>query len=474
VTVQETHAQTRQRVRVTVSGDGMSATLILFRPSAGESAISFDEIVEQVHITGIVHGFDEGAARRCLEQENFNNPVTIATGTKPVKGSNSTFSYHFDTSNDHTPKEDDDGRIDYRSIDFIISTDKDAVLVTKTPPTPGVPGKTVTGKEIKAPSGRDIPFDKGENTAVSEDGLSLLATAGGAIVYRYGKVAVSDLTTIRGDVDHTVGNINTKGSVRVTGHIKAGFKVDVQGDLEVGGNVEDVEASAGGNISVKGGFFGKSDGVMTAGGDITVKFAEGQRLQAQGSVLVGGEIINCQVYARDKVVVKGRNSKIIGGDVKAGKQIRAGKLGSDAGTATHLHVAYDPELMKQYAHTQGEIDRLKADGERVKEALVSLYKLQLAGQLPPAKQKALEELKQFKDDLPATIELLEQRKRAIEEKLQEYAGAQIIAEDMIYPGVVAHFGMVYREIVDEQAKCKLTIDGTRISISEFHDSDGRQ
>ena len=56
---------------------------------------------------------------------------------------------------------------------YIQNINKGGVLVRKTPPTDGANGKGVNGREVVAPRGRNIPFNNGENTRVSEDGLEL-------------------------------------------------------------------------------------------------------------------------------------------------------------------------------------------------------------------------------------------------------------------------------------------------------------
>jgi hypothetical protein len=457
----------RQRARVTVAGDGMSATLVLFRPAADEDAVSVEEVMEEVERAGLVHGVNEDLVKKLVVEENYNNPTTIAEGTRPIKGENSQFTYHFDTSNKHTPKEDEDGRIDYKDISFIQNIDKGAVMVTKTPPTEGEPGKTVTGKDVKAPVGRDIPFNKGANTHVSEDGLTLFASASGAIVYLHGKVSVNDLTIINGDVDYSVGNINCKGSVRVCGDIKAGFNLTIDGDLEVNGHVEDCSIDVGGNISVKSGFFGKGEGRMQAGGDVTLKYVEGQKVISGGNIYVGGEIINCNLTAKDKVIVRGRKGKIVGGDIKAGREIRASVLGADVGTATHLYAGYDAEIWRKYHEVRMEIKRLTDDGERVKAALYNLYRLQMTGKLPDDKKLALEELQKFRDELPGNMEILKNRKAELEEKMQEYRDSAIIAEKKMYPGVVGHFGIIYYENLEERLACKMIPDGYQVALADY-------
>jgi uncharacterized protein (DUF342 family) len=463
----ESSTQTRQRAKITVSSDSMSATVMLIKPHEDELPITLEEVMEEIKKAEVVEGINHEAIKQCVDGQSYHNPVVIATGTKPVKGENSTFTYHFDTSSKGKPKEDKDGRIDYKNISFIQNTEKEAVLVTKTPPTPGVPGITVRGKDLQPPSGADIPFKKGKNTVVSDDGLTLIAAKSGAILFTHGTVAVNDLTIIAGNVDHTTGNIDCRGSVKVSGTIKAGFSLTIDGDLEVRGNVEECQIDVGGNVNVKGGFFGKRSGIMKAGGDINVKYAEGQRLAAGGSIYAENEVNNCDVVAGDRVVVKARKGKIIGGTIKCRNEIRAADIGSETGTITHVHVAYDPKLMKKHVEAIQELERLQADGKRVKQGLVALYRLQQDGALPPDKQQALAALEEFKKDLPANLKAMESQKADVEEKLREAAGAMVAAQNMLYPGVTVHFGIVYKEIIKEHSNCKLTMENNGICLSSL-------
>jgi uncharacterized protein (DUF342 family) len=463
----ETSSMKRARVALTIAKDSMSATVILRAPQEGDPPITVQEVEEELAAKEVTYGVDHETIERMVANNEYNTPTKIAEGLPPERGENSKFEYHFDTDQDHRPKEDDDGHIDYRNINFIQNTDKGTVLATKVRATPGKPGTNVRGKEIKGPDGRDLPFNNGLNTEVSEDGMSLLAAASGAIQYKYGKVAVNDVLTIHGDVDHTVGNLNCKGTVRVTGDVKAGFEVKVDADVEVNGKVEDSTIIAGGNIYVKGGFFGKSDGIMKAEGNVTVKFAEGQRIESGNDVTIGGEAINCIIEAGQRVLVKGRRGKVVGGQVRAGTEIRAAQLGSETGTLTSLTVAYDAELIDRYNDIIFELKRIKEDNARVKEALYSLYRAQIDGALPPDKQAALEKLEKFRKDMPDTVNELMHQKKEIEDEIAKNKDAVIVAEDILYSGVKASFGIVYREILEDYKCCKLTLDSGKVLVSDY-------
>lgn len=465
--VAETTTNTRARIAVTVSKDVMAASVLLRAPQQDEAPITVDEIMAELDKAGVVFGMDKAVIQKAVDKGEYNIPTRVASGRKPQKGVPASFVYHFDTSETLRPKEGEDGHIDYKDINFIQNTEKGALLVTKVPATSGQPGMSVLGKEIKGPNGRDLQFNHGAHTEVSEDGLKLHATASGAIQFQHGKVSVSDVIVIKGNVDHNVGNIDCRGSVRVTGDVKAGYNLKLDGDLEVNGNVEDCTLEVEGNIYVKGGFFGEGAGVMKAGGDITVKFAEGQKMFSGNVVMVGGEIINCQVVAKERVIVKGRRGKIIGGSIGAGQEIRASVLGSDAGTATHLTVAYDHKLMAKHTEVMKEIQRLIEDEPRIKEALVALYRLQMDGKITPEQKAALDKFEQFQKDLPLSLESLNHQKAELEEEMKQYADARIVAEEAIFPGVRAQFGIVYRDINEEKERCKLTLDNNKVMISEY-------
>ncbi|MEW6412638.1 MAG: FapA family protein [Candidatus Zixiibacteriota bacterium] len=457
----------RRRVAVTVTKDSMTASIILREPPVEDPPITVEEILEEIEKAEITYGLDRSAIEKAVEESAFNEPITVAKGIPPKRGENSQFAYHFDTSHDHRPDVDRDGRIDYKNIHFVQNIEKGGLLVSKTPPTPCIPGYNVYGKPIKGVDGRDIPFKHGINTVVSEDGMKLLAAASGAIIYLYGKVAVNDVMTVKGDVDFNVGNIDCRGSVRVQGGIKTGFELKIDGDLEVNGNVEDCDIDVKGNIMIKGGFFGKGEGKMRADGDIFLKYAEGQRIEAGGDIYVGGEVINCRIIAGGNVWVKGKKGKIVGGDVKAYKEIKASFLGSNVGTVTRLAVAYDAALMQKYEENVAETKRLQEDMAKVKEALYTLYRQQIDGKLSPQQQEALGQLEKLKEDIPATLDKLAEEMTQIEDTLAQLEGAAIIAEDTLYPGVRAAFGIVYKEILKDAKKCRLKLEGKRILVAPY-------
>jgi len=466
-------AGTQHKARVTITKDGMHAMLVIYPPSPGEAAPVLADIALALDKVGVVFGLDHDLIAKALREEVYNTPIPAAVGNPPKKGQDSIHTFTFDTNNNHSPHEDADGRIDYKRLNFLQSAEVDQVLATRSMPTEGSPGTNVMGKPIPAAAGREIPFRAGSGTKVSADGKTLYAAVTGAICHRNGEVSVKDVVSINQDIDTATGNIDCRGSVRIGGDVKTGFSVTADGDVEVSGAAEDCTIKAHGSIMVKGGFFGGGNGLMQADGNITVKFAEGQKLIAGGDLTVGGELVHCNVVVRGNVMVKGKHGKIMGGEIRADKEIHTGVAGSEAGTPTSLYVGYNTELMTKYYAIQKELNRLKGDSVRIKEALYGLYRLQMDGKLKPDKLAVLQKLETFQKELPQNLSTLESQKAEIEAKLSEFRDAKIIVDDLLYPGVKAYFGLVYREILEEVRACKLTLDGSQVLMSAVHRTDSR-
>lgn len=466
---QSTDTTTRRRIRVTVSKDSMKALIVMSRPEAEEPPISVEETMDALAQAGVVYGIDEETVGQSVTMCEYEKPIEVAKGQPSVKGADSEFEYMFQTENRFQPQEDDDGRIDYRDMKYIQNTLKGDILIRKSEPADGVNGKGVDGRETVGPRGRNIPFNNGENTSISEDGLELSATVDGAIVYARGRVSVKDVMVIN-NVDFNVGNIDAVGSLRVSGKINTGFTVNVGGDLEVSGNVDDAKIHVKGNILVRGGFLGAGEGEMHADGDITIKYAVGQKISAGGSIIVGGELLNCQVTAKDSVIVKGRKGKIVGGEINAGKKIEAAVIGSEAGTITSLTVAFDAEAMRLFHEARHEISRLKADNERVKENLVQLYKLQMSGKLNPQQEAGLAKLEEFKNSVPEALTTVEKRKAEVEERLKKLCDSKIIATEVMYAGVKAHVGVLVKEVDEDLLSVQLSQDGHKVVEEKYKKS----
>jgi len=431
---------------VTVTQDQLKAYLKIEQAEIGDKEITVDDIIRNLNAACITFGIDRAKVEEIVAQKSFAEKHLVASGQPPEPGRSAELQLCFEQNHKIAPKEGADGRIDYRDMDFLQNAEPGQVLVKKIPAQPGKPGMTVTGLEIAPKPGKDKKIPVGANTSLSPDGLTLAATASGTIVYAGSAVSVQPMTNISGSIDLTTGNINCKGSLRVGKDIKSDFKVEVSGDLEVAGNVEDAEINCKGNVVVKGGFVGRGDGYIKAEGNVTLKYVINQTVIAGGNIYIGGEVVSANLSAHDEIRVLGTKGKVVGGTLTARRLIIAETLGADAGTKTVLKVAYDAKLMEQIKNVANEITRLKSDGERVKASLVDLYKLKMAGKLPAAKEPVMAKLEEFNKTLPTQLEDLKHQQEQLEKKATEVKNAKVIAEKEAFPGVQVHIGIKYKEL----------------------------
>lgn len=434
---------------LSINLDDTQAFLKLVPAELEGQLLTAEQVYNFMAESGIVYGIKHDVIKNILANPVSGEKVAIAEGEPSTPGGDAEIEYLFNTSNRRAPTINESGIINYKDLNFIQSAKAGQVLARKTPPLRGTPGKSIFGKEIPAKPGRDRAIGRGANTELSSDGLTLTSTIEGTISFKSNIVSIQPTQSIPGSVDAGTGNINCLGSLKIQKNICSEFKVAVGDDLEVGGNVEDAIIDAGGNVLIKGGFFGGGKGVITAKGDVTVRYVEQQKIRADGTVYVGGVVLNCDIYAGDSVVVQGKSSKIAGGNVAAKRLVRVATLGNDAGVLTHVHVAYDMKTVERLREVTRELERLTGDEKRVKDAMVVLYRLEMNGKLPSDKKEVLQRFKQFTKELPAQREALQKEHDVLRISMQELSDARVVVEERIHAGSVIHFGAVYKEINED-------------------------
>ena len=97
---------------------------------------------------GVVFGIDDSALFQ-LGSTPSEEPVRVAHGTPPQPGADGKITYYFRTNipDGGRPLETEEGgRVDHRELGLIENVTKGQVLAIKTPPTMGLPGKSVKGE----------------------------------------------------------------------------------------------------------------------------------------------------------------------------------------------------------------------------------------------------------------------------------------------------------------------------------------
>ena len=329
---------------VIVARNEMSAELVLLPPCGKGSEKSAEEVLASIRDKwGIVFGVDEKVVTDAVNAREYNEYIVVAHGKPAEKGEDAVMTFLFETEHNYAPKISDDGNADYKTLNIFESVKEGTTVVVCTPPGEGIEGTTVKGTPLPPKRGADLKLPVGKNVRISEDGRSLIAEKSGRIDYIRGRVDISDVFQVNGDVDMSVGNLDFVGDVLIFGNVISGLTVKATGLIEVRGYVEAATLTAGKDIILKNGMQGMDKGILNAGGNIVAKFLERCEIHAQGNI-TSDYIIQCKVTACGAITMKGKYGKILGGVVRAGSSITANTIGSPSNELTVLELGASPDL----------------------------------------------------------------------------------------------------------------------------------
>ncbi len=449
---------------IDISADRLFAHLTITKPeSDAEFEFSADELVAILNRAGVTHGIKTDQISKIIDAGLFGKRMEIARGRPPSRGKDSDFETLFPKEVSKSPVVGPDGLIDYKNLGIIRNAKKGQPLARRIPPTTGEPGFTIDGEEIPGLPGREKALPKGKNTQVSPDDPNVLIAADdGAIQFSNDIISVDKIYKILGDVDISTGNINYVGNLQIGGGIKAGFKVMAEGDIEIEKNIEDAEVVSGGSIVAKGGFVGSGSGFIRAKNDLIIRFVENGNIEVGNDIHISGQALNSNIFAGNAIYLKGAKAIILGGQVGAFNLVETDVIGSVLGTKTIVRVGFNPAMIKEFQHLENECKRLKADQERIKQAIYSLTKLEIDNKLNKAQAESLAQLKAVRNDLPKQIEEIDRRKSALFAKINDHKNAKIVVRGTAYHGTIIQIGLLKKELIQDVTRCTFKSDGNQI------------
>ncbi|NLT94242.1 MAG: DUF342 domain-containing protein [Clostridia bacterium] len=455
------------KFEINLAKDLLTAYLSIFPALVGPLNISLSDVKAQLINKGVTYGVDEVKIMMALAENNHVLDLPIAQGRKPVAGEDAKLKFNFHEKGlEVKPKELENGKVDFYNINLIQIVKKGQLLVEKIPATKGIPGITVTSREIPAKNGKDIKIPLGKNVVVSEDGLKAYAGCDGHVVMADRRVSVLPVYEVNGDVDFSTGNIDFIGNVVIKGNIKEGFSVNSQGDVEVYGVVEGGNIKASGNIFIKKGIRGLKKSKIEAQGNIYSNFVEYASIFAGEDVVINEAIMHSVVNAGAVIRVGGKKGLVVGGTCRAGRALICKNIGSSLATATDIEVGLRPELRLEYKKVCQDIIESQKNYEKTLQAvnLLTDYKKKL-GQLPLDKENLLSKLLKTREQLIIQIEDLELYKAKLEDEIKDLDNGYIEVSGTLHSGVNITIGRANKHITNDFFKVRLIQKGVDISIS---------
>jgi uncharacterized protein (DUF342 family) len=388
-------------------------------------------------------------------------PFVVAVGKAPFEAQDAEFV--LDEALKGRPEAKDEDHVDYYSFNSVVTVDADTPIGRLTPIVPGEKGVDVYGKIIELKHHPvEVTLDSTVRRA-ENDPTRVIAAAAGKITYLNHTLSMNELVVIEGNVDFECGNINAATDVAIKGTVLDLFKVQSKKSIRVGGAIQAADVEAGGDVTIRGGVFGRKKGFVKAGGCIVAKFAEEADLTAAGDIRITRECMNSRIRAEGKFLVA--RGAVIGGEVYGREGVQVGAIGSEAGIQTTVIVGIHPSIL----------DAADAITEECKSKLKAIEKIRTSVQplmanlkrLTPAQKERATELLFSADAMVAEIAAGEARRDAMLEQGRAKGNPSVLVTKVIYTGSRIRSG--HRQVIfDFDVKGPVRIEKRKVNmVTEF-------
>jgi len=443
-------------VRFYLSQDRMKAFACLLPPRNGGKELDTENFKTQAHYEGITSGLLMEEMWSQLRAKDYLHIFPMAQGKAPKEGVDGTITELFQCQESTTLEVPSDSIIDFASMGTVHAVKKDDVLCRITPPQPGEDGMDVTGRVLPCRETVSAKLLFGQNTSISEDGLSLLASKDGLLYKEDGKICVAHQTIINDDLSSYKGVLHANSSLYITGNVLGGVAVEAEGDILIGGQVLDAKlTSVKGCIRVQKGVNGSEEEsvVLKAGQQVQAPFIENANIEA-GSDIITERLVNCRTRCNGIVNAKGGRGMIVGGDIQAADKVVCRRIGNVSGQATRLSVGCAPGAVSQWEDKKKELTM-------VQETLDKLWNH--IGKLRNGKIRSSDEEKAVLNQLVEQRDLYDQKRSAIKEEIKELeqelkaATRGCVLCEEIFPPTELQIGRYRKEFTAAESNCSIHV-----------------
>ncbi len=303
------------------------------------------------------------------------------------------------------------------------------------PPTPGI---NVFGEEVPPPPLKEEKnFELSDNVYLDEKERLIKAKISGVVTFEKGRLDVLPEYVLKGDVDFSVGNVYFYGKkLTIQGDVKFGFKVIVEGDLELRGCTENkVRIEVKGNVLVDGVIRGEKT-YMEVWGEAKVKGAEFAKIRVHGNLFVKDYLVFTDTFVEGDIKAIEGKGLVYGGEIKAVGNVEVKIAGHSAQTKTILACGYHPEEVEGYLRRYGMIEKYKETLKKIDYGLHLACKLKEEGRLTKDKLSDVEKLVSQRKTIVEKLSKLEEEIKELSVKIVEYKNKKLKILQKLYPNVI--------------------------------------
>ena len=361
--------QQMELVGISVSSDEMEAYIIYDEKL---TKMSRADIIKALRRKGIVKGIDEAAITRILSGEvETDKPVLVAQGRPPVKGKDGWYEYFFRTEVARTPKQLEDGSVDYQSVEWFEIVRENQKVVEYHKAQDGVTGYTVKGTLLPALKGKELEILRGSGYRLTDDGNVYIAAMDGRIELRGTQLVITRMF-IFDEITTATGNVDVDGNAYVRGNVGSGTKIKATGDVVIDGFIEGAVIESGANIFLRSGVNASGLGYLRAEGDVAGSFFEAATVWAGGDIRANYSL-DSELHAKGRLRLSGEKGSVIGGRADAAKGIAVYKAGNSAGVPTYLHFGVTDEMKRRAQDLEEKIAEINHELEVFRGAYADFY-----------------------------------------------------------------------------------------------------
>jgi uncharacterized protein (DUF342 family) len=412
------------------------------RPSLGNGKpLIAAAVVQELKNIGIRFCIDCETIKKTVDRAELTKKryanVCVASGKAPLPGDDGKVEYEFITEQQgYDFRIFPDGRIDYHNSKNILMAEKGQLLARLIEPKQGKPGINVFGEEIPAETGAPVVLIPGNGVRRSENGMEFIADANGSIMINGSVLEVVNTFVVNGDVDYSTGNIQFNGNVLINGNVPDGFEVKAEGDIIVAKIVESARLEAGRDVVIKGGVQGKGKGLISAGRDIRIGYAQNARLEAQGNIYIENFAINSCIFTSKCLIMQDKRGSVIGGEVSAQRGLDVRILGSETGVKTFVEAGTNYLVMRKISELDAVIDFCEKNIAKIEDSLKVLYGRLQAGQtLDKGMKQVVFKALEKKKDLEQRRAVMLAKRTDLYEQSREIDSCYVKVKQTCYPDV---------------------------------------
>ncbi len=415
----------RKKIKVDVSHDDYEAYVTIDEPYLHPT-----DVQAALEAYGVVYGLDSKAIFEALGK--LGSRVLAAVGSRHDDGKDAWFEVVKNRRESEAEKKF--GIMNIYSGEIIGIIHK---------PTPGSIGVDVYGKKVQPKQGKKIDIFAGPNIKriETDDQITFEASIDGNLHLSNSSIEIVTEHVIRGDVDYSDGEVEFAGALKIYGDVKGSGNLKVKHDVFVQGSVEDAKIISSGNVTVRGSFVGRGDGLIRAAGNVEVHVVLNQMIEAGGAITIMKESVNAHLIAADEVY--GKFAVIIGGIITAGNKIEVRTLGGELYSTTRAKLGQCELLTEDLKAIDKEIEIQTKSSEEMKSQIYLLVRDRIDGNnFTSEKVNQLKLLQTKLQELNETIKQLAAKKQETSVEMSRKRSPKLIVTGTIHQNVVAEINSV--------------------------------